>query len=83
MAVARLTSKGQITIPKEVRERLGVSKGDSIEFSFKGRRLELRAVPRRRLTDLQGIFPVSEALDFEHERELAWSQRGRELEDSR
>ena len=29
---AKLTSKGQLTIPKRVRERLGLRKGDEVEF---------------------------------------------------
>ena len=32
MPSAVLTSKGQITIPKEVREALGVESGDRLEF---------------------------------------------------
>ena len=32
MAAATITSKGQITIPKEVREALGVGTGDRVEF---------------------------------------------------
>jgi antitoxin PrlF len=32
MAAATVTSKGQITLPKVVRERLGVEAGDKIEF---------------------------------------------------
>jgi AbrB family looped-hinge helix DNA binding protein len=32
MATAALTSKGQITIPIEVREELGLKAGDRIEF---------------------------------------------------
>ena len=29
---ARVTSKGQVTIPKAVRERLGIAAGDDIEI---------------------------------------------------
>lgn len=32
MAKSRLTSKGQVTIPKNVREQLGLQPGDEIEF---------------------------------------------------
>ena len=32
MSIAALTSKGQITIPKEVRDKLGLRTGDKIEF---------------------------------------------------
>ena len=32
MAAATLTSKGQVTIPKPVRDALGVDSGDRIEF---------------------------------------------------
>ena len=32
MTTATLTSKGQITIPADVRQRLGLESGDRIEF---------------------------------------------------
>ena len=32
MARAKLTAKGQITIPRDVRERLGLRPGDEVEF---------------------------------------------------
>lgn len=32
MAKSKITSKGQVTIPKDVRERLGLRAGDEIEF---------------------------------------------------
>jgi antitoxin PrlF len=35
---ARLTSKGQVTIPKAVRDALGLSEGDSIVFRIDGER---------------------------------------------
>ena len=33
MATSRMTTKGQVTIPKEVRERLGLQPGDELEFT--------------------------------------------------
>lgn len=34
MPTSRLTSKGQTTIPLQVRQRLGLRQGDAIEFVF-------------------------------------------------
>ena len=35
MPSAKMTSKGQVTIPKEVRDRLGVHPGDRIAFELR------------------------------------------------
>ena len=35
MPDAKLTSKGQITIPKAVRERLNLEEGDRVSFAFR------------------------------------------------
>ena len=35
MMIARVTSKGQVTIPKVVRERLGVHPGEDVGFEEK------------------------------------------------
>lgn len=32
MPTATVTSKGQVTIPKEIRERLSLQPGDSVDF---------------------------------------------------
>jgi len=36
MIVAKITSKGQVTIPKKVREKLGVQPGEAVGFDEKG-----------------------------------------------
>ncbi|MDA1349390.1 MAG: AbrB/MazE/SpoVT family DNA-binding domain-containing protein [Chloroflexi bacterium] len=33
MVKTRITSKGQVTVPKNVRERLGLRPGDELEFT--------------------------------------------------
>lgn len=79
MATARITSKGQITIPKQVRERLGLEPGDALEFWFEDDRLEVRPVRRRRVKEFRGLFHVPQARDFAEERSRAWSARAREI----
>lgn len=57
MATSTLTSKGQITIPKEIRDRLGVQEGDRIVFQFDEQgRLILRPETRDPLDGLVGIL---------------------------
>jgi AbrB family looped-hinge helix DNA binding protein len=55
MEEATLTSKSQITVPKAVRESLGVGPGDKIQFvpAWKGFRL---VVVKGDITSLAGVF---------------------------
>lgn len=42
MLASKLTSKYQASIPKDIRERLGLRKGDSIVFEIIDNHVELR-----------------------------------------
>lgn len=53
---AQLSSKGQLTIPKAVREALGLAEGDQVVFRIEGRRALLARTPK--LLDLAGTVPV-------------------------
>ena len=44
VATAKLTEKFQITIPSEVRRRLGLHAGDLVCLSVEGDRVELRGI---------------------------------------
>jgi AbrB family looped-hinge helix DNA binding protein len=42
MELCSVTSKGQVTIPKSVRQRLGIRQGSKIEFALIGDHIEMR-----------------------------------------
>jgi AbrB family looped-hinge helix DNA binding protein len=44
-AAAKLTSKGQVTIPKAVRDALGFKEGDDVIFRVEGNRAVLARTP--------------------------------------
>jgi AbrB family looped-hinge helix DNA binding protein len=55
-----LTSKGQITLPKALRDKLGLSPGDRVEFFLEDEqsaRLVVKQVP---VTQLKGMLPKPE-----------------------
>jgi antitoxin PrlF len=41
---AKVTSKGQITVPRDIRRRLGVRAGDKLEFEDDGNVVRVTAV---------------------------------------
>ena len=56
MPTATMTSKGQITVPKEVRDELGLDAGVKIWF-VRDHRGGYRIIPRNgKLSDLAGIL---------------------------
>jgi AbrB family looped-hinge helix DNA binding protein len=68
MPSTTLTSKGQVTIPKDLRERLGLKPFDRIEFEVVGdETLQLRKAGPS-LEDVVGIFPALGHSDAEMKR---------------
>jgi antitoxin PrlF len=53
---ARLTSKGQVTVPKEIRDALDLHEGDQVVFRVEGRRAVLARTPD--FLDLAGTVSV-------------------------
>lgn len=42
LATTRITSKGQITVPTAIRERLGVKPGDTLVYDISGENVVLK-----------------------------------------
>lgn len=64
-AAAKLTSKGQVTVPKAVRDALGLEEGDEVIFRVEGNRAVLARTPD--FLSLAGTVRVPAA-----KRNVAW-----------
>ena len=54
MDASTVTSKGQVTIPKEIRRALGIRQGSRIAFATKNGKVELRVLHRAPATVVSG-----------------------------
>ncbi len=77
MVKARITSKGRITIPKVIRERLGIQPGDDLLFDIRGNRVEVTLRGRQGVAALAGLFPMKRAV--QDERVRSWTAETRRV----
>lgn len=54
MSETTLTSKGQVTVPREIRDRLGLTSGDKLAFTLLSDGTVVMRAKTRRLLDLAG-----------------------------
>ena len=66
-AAAKVTSKGQVTVPKAVRDALGIKEGDEVVFRVEGSRAVMAKTPD--FLDLAGTVAVPAA-----KRNVAWDE---------
>lgn len=59
MPTSRVMSKGQVTIPSDVRKELGIEQGDGLLFEVgSDQTVRLRVVKRQKLSDFYGSLPA-------------------------
>ena len=54
---AKITSKGQVTLPREIRERLGVGDGDRVRFELENGAVVL--YPQRNTPSFAGMLGIA------------------------
>jgi len=59
MNKAKITFKGQVTIPKEIRKALTIQEGDTVIFEVEGDHAILRPLKKRSLIEFYGILPAT------------------------
>jgi len=69
-AKAKVTIKGQVTIPKKIREKLNIRPSDFVLFVRKGNEVVIK--PARTLLDLRGVIKTDKKIeDWEKVRDNA------------
>jgi AbrB family looped-hinge helix DNA binding protein len=59
MLRAKVTSKGQITVPIAVRRRLNLEAGDDLLFEMEQGEIKVRALKRKKLTEFYASLPAT------------------------
>ena len=78
MPRSRVTSKGQVVIPAEIRKRLGIRKGTIVLVEQRGEEVVMRPLTKAYLEKFLGIFKGEDSLCDEL---LAERARDKERED--
>ncbi|MCW4048211.1 MAG: AbrB/MazE/SpoVT family DNA-binding domain-containing protein [Candidatus Bathyarchaeota archaeon] len=77
VSVGSVTSKGQVTIPKEIRDTLGISEGDKVIFLIDGDVVVLRKVRDMKLSEVllrQKPWPES-SLEYQRRLRQEWQRQ--------
>jgi AbrB family looped-hinge helix DNA binding protein len=84
MSISRVTSKGQVTIPADIRKALDIEQGDDLLFEVDSpKAVRVCVVKRQRLSDLRGAlratrpFPGKKAVREEVGQELGRRAKGK------
>ena len=82
MSTATVTTKGQITIPKKIRQALDLRAGDQLVFVVEGDKAFIYPSRKRTLSQLRGALKSKQPYtDYASIRQAAGEMRGQALED--
>lgn len=76
---AKIGRRGQITVPKEVRERLEVKEGQRVAFVIRGNDVTLQPL-KDTIFDHRGVVTVDGPQDFVAVRQAVLSKRAKKAE---
>jgi AbrB family looped-hinge helix DNA binding protein len=72
MIIGRVSKKGQIVIPKEIRDMLRIKEGDYVIFRVDGKRIYLEKIEERTKDVLKSAKPVESSVEFQRKLREEW-----------
>ncbi|MBY8986607.1 MAG: AbrB/MazE/SpoVT family DNA-binding domain-containing protein [Candidatus Lokiarchaeota archaeon] len=73
MNIGKLSKKGQIVIPKEIREKFGIRAGDSVIFKIQGDKVILEKIQEKMSDILTNSEPIEKSLEFQRKIRDEWN----------
>ena len=72
MNVGKMSKKGQIVIPKEIREKFGIMPGDAVIFKMQGNKVIIEKIQEKMSEILESSKPVGNSLEFQRKLRDEW-----------
>jgi len=72
MNIGKLSKKGQIVIPKEIREKFGIKPGDAVVFKIQGDKVILERIQEKMSDILINSEPIEKSLEFQRKLRDEW-----------
>jgi AbrB family looped-hinge helix DNA binding protein len=67
--MSRVGQKGQVVLPKELRDVIGILPGDRVVFDIQDGKIVLTPVPTRTTSDLLGILRMPKSMYVKEARQ--------------
>lgn len=74
-----ITVKGQVTIPKQIREELGLKPGDRVFFEREGDRIVLKSA--KTVFDFRGYVKAERQISMEQARKIIKDKKGKKIKE--
>ena len=72
MNIGKMSKKGQIVIPKDIRDRFAIRPGDAIIFKIQGDKIVLEKIQESMSEILKNSKPVEKSLEFQRKLRDEW-----------
>ena len=72
--IRRMTSKGQVTVPVDIRKKLGIQPGETIIFRIRDDRVEIDRAPMSLEESFGSVPSMNQPEDFAAMERVAWEE---------
>ncbi len=72
MIIGKISKKGQIVIPKKIREKLGIKSGDGLIFRVKDNYIIIEKIEEKLVDILKHSKPILNSLEFQSKMRDEW-----------